>query len=596
MKKLAALGEQPRAGGACPTAAPGGCSPGHFETPGEAEPILDKLGAQGYEELWVSTEKRPGKPREGPRPLRASPSATSGVPCPTPGWPWCPPGADHRGRARAATGAGWTVFPNAQGRLTVVNTLDLETYLRGVVPREMGAWEYPALEALKAQAVAARTYAYVNLGKRAKEGFDLVDTVADQVYGGRDGEQALTDRAVAGDRRASSPPTAASPSRPSSWPIRRRHHRQHLRLRRRLPLPQGRLQLRRRPPDPDLQGRRGRRRGTRLAAPGKSCAWPRAGLVPPACWNRRRMAQPAPGRGPAARAGGPGGAPGPQPPRRPETRPPTSGWPGAWASGTVVEGMERPQDAAYLLGDAALPARGPAPGRLPGAPRPRAARGLWQRAAHPGPGPAGAGPALAGAGARGVPGGHPAARRPGAREERRPRPPAPGALPPPGGGGPRRQPAPGGRKRRPGGGPREVAARAGRLAPAGAPPGPRRRRPGPLQPHRPLEGGTQGGRPPGAPAHRAGVTALAGLELTHNDQGRVRRWWCGTARAGPTASQGMHIREPPGPQGQRLPLLTWARRPIAAGSSTAGAGATAWAWTRPAPTAWPWKAPPTRAS
>jgi stage II sporulation protein D len=49
---------------------------------------------------------------------------------------------------------------------------------------------------LKAQAVAARTYAVANRGKRAKEGFDLVDTVADQVYGGRDGEQNLTDRAI----------------------------------------------------------------------------------------------------------------------------------------------------------------------------------------------------------------------------------------------------------------------------------------------------------------------------------------------------------------------------------------------------------------
>jgi len=65
-----------------------------------------------------------------------------------------------------------------------------------VVPREMGAWEYPALEALKAQAVAARTYAVANRGKRAADGFDMGDTVADQVYGGRDGEQALTDRAI----------------------------------------------------------------------------------------------------------------------------------------------------------------------------------------------------------------------------------------------------------------------------------------------------------------------------------------------------------------------------------------------------------------
>ena len=88
------------------------------------------------------------------------------------------------------------IFPNAQGRLTVVNTLDLETYLRGVVPKEMGAWEFPNLEALKAQAVAARTYAVANRGKRATDGFDMGDTVADQVYGGRDGEQSLTDRAI----------------------------------------------------------------------------------------------------------------------------------------------------------------------------------------------------------------------------------------------------------------------------------------------------------------------------------------------------------------------------------------------------------------
>lgn len=89
------------------------------------------------------------------------------------------------------------IHPNAQGRLTVVNTVDLETYLRGVVPKEMGAWEFPSLEALKAQAVAARTYAVANRGKRAADGFDMGDTVADQVYGGRDGEQALTDRAIA---------------------------------------------------------------------------------------------------------------------------------------------------------------------------------------------------------------------------------------------------------------------------------------------------------------------------------------------------------------------------------------------------------------
>lgn len=60
----------------------------------------------------------------------------------------------------------------------------------------MGPSEFPDLEALKAQAVAARTYGLANLGKRTNEGFDLNDTIADQVYGGFEAEQQMTDRAV----------------------------------------------------------------------------------------------------------------------------------------------------------------------------------------------------------------------------------------------------------------------------------------------------------------------------------------------------------------------------------------------------------------
>ena len=169
---------------------------GHFASAREAEPTLDKLGALAFDELWVATEKLAGKPHNG-RALYAVTECYDRHPLPAAGVELRPAGElttlAGKGRYRGRM----TIFPNPQGRLTVVNTLDLETYLRGVVPREMGAWEFPALEALKAQAVAARTYAYANRGKRAKEGFDLVDTVADQVYGGRDGEQALTDRAVA---------------------------------------------------------------------------------------------------------------------------------------------------------------------------------------------------------------------------------------------------------------------------------------------------------------------------------------------------------------------------------------------------------------
>lgn len=168
---------------------------GHFREAGEAEPVLQKLQDLGFDELWVASEPRPSQPRKG-RALYAVTERYERRALPL-GGVWLRPAGEltalqGKGRYRGKV----EVFPNAQGRLTVVNTLDLETYLRGVVPKEMGAWEFPSLEALKAQAVAARTYAVANRGKRAADGFDLGDTVADQVYGGRDGEQSLTDRAI----------------------------------------------------------------------------------------------------------------------------------------------------------------------------------------------------------------------------------------------------------------------------------------------------------------------------------------------------------------------------------------------------------------
>jgi stage II sporulation protein D len=87
------------------------------------------------------------------------------------------------------------------GRLTVssdgkvvqvVDRLGLETYLKGVVPAEMpSSW---APEALKAQAVAARSYALANLTKG--RAFDLYGDTRDQVYGGTNAVNAATDAAV----------------------------------------------------------------------------------------------------------------------------------------------------------------------------------------------------------------------------------------------------------------------------------------------------------------------------------------------------------------------------------------------------------------
>lgn len=88
------------------------------------------------------------------------------------------------------------VFPNAGGSLTVVNVLGMEEYVRGVVPNELSPGGYPSIEALKAQAIAARTYAVKNRDNFAAQGFDLLPTTRSQVYGGLSTEHPLSSRAV----------------------------------------------------------------------------------------------------------------------------------------------------------------------------------------------------------------------------------------------------------------------------------------------------------------------------------------------------------------------------------------------------------------
>jgi stage II sporulation protein D len=88
------------------------------------------------------------------------------------------------------------VRANSAGSLAGINELPLEEYLWGVVPRELGPDAFPELEALKAQAVAARTYALSGIGKRASDGYDLLATTSDQVYGGYAAEHPLSTQAV----------------------------------------------------------------------------------------------------------------------------------------------------------------------------------------------------------------------------------------------------------------------------------------------------------------------------------------------------------------------------------------------------------------
>lgn len=89
---------------------------------------------------------------------------------------------------------GFLIVYNRGGTLTVINKVDVEDYIQGVVPSEMpSSWCY---EAHKAQAIAARSYALSNIGKRASNGYDLKDTPEDQAYGGASAETASTNKAV----------------------------------------------------------------------------------------------------------------------------------------------------------------------------------------------------------------------------------------------------------------------------------------------------------------------------------------------------------------------------------------------------------------
>ena len=78
--------------------------------------------------------------------------------------------------------------------MTVVNFVPLEDYVKGVVPYESGS-TWP-VEALKAQALCARTYAVRNIGNHSSKGFDLCNTTCCQVYYGTDGATGVSDQAV----------------------------------------------------------------------------------------------------------------------------------------------------------------------------------------------------------------------------------------------------------------------------------------------------------------------------------------------------------------------------------------------------------------
>ncbi len=99
---------------------------------------------------------------------------------------------DYRGRLRSASA-------DASGTdRDTVNRVSLEDYLRGVVPREVPALWDP--DAVRAQAVAARTYAAFERGEPLARHYQICDTDRCQVYGGASAEHPASDAAIRATR------------------------------------------------------------------------------------------------------------------------------------------------------------------------------------------------------------------------------------------------------------------------------------------------------------------------------------------------------------------------------------------------------------
>jgi stage II sporulation protein D len=166
---------------------------GESKTRGGLTQLLAALRDAGKKGLWIAEEPAAAPPGVTIRVVDAAwdtkaTSATRLIALPAPGAFLELEGKTYRGAIEFRV--------DASGRLRAIDWVELETYLRGVVPSELGPEVWPQIEALKAQAVAARTYALANAAQFDEDGYDICATPRCQAYGGADAEHPLSDRAV----------------------------------------------------------------------------------------------------------------------------------------------------------------------------------------------------------------------------------------------------------------------------------------------------------------------------------------------------------------------------------------------------------------
>jgi len=155
--------------------------------------LMAALRDAGRKGLWIAEETAPAPPGVAIRLVDSGweshlTNATRLLALPAPGSLISVQGKTYRGAIE--------IRVDASGRLRAIDWVELESYLRAVVPSELGPEVWPQLEALKAQAVAARTYALANASQFDEDGYDICATPRCQAYGGAAAEHPLSDRAV----------------------------------------------------------------------------------------------------------------------------------------------------------------------------------------------------------------------------------------------------------------------------------------------------------------------------------------------------------------------------------------------------------------
>jgi len=166
---------------------------GDFLTRGDALAKVAELNAAGLKDIWIDREEVVAEPS---RPIwmvlddkLESLSRESQL-------YFIPANPQSFLTLNGRSYRGFLTMAGTPKGIVVVNHVNLEDYLKSVVPGELSPGQFGALEALKAQAVAARTYALRNIGAFRSLGFDLFNTPRSQLYMGMASEHPVSTRAV----------------------------------------------------------------------------------------------------------------------------------------------------------------------------------------------------------------------------------------------------------------------------------------------------------------------------------------------------------------------------------------------------------------